>query len=252
MRVQICACVCNFLYPLSKRNQRLWSLVEAEVHEPRTSQCRGNKAGHKGKGLRSRRTQMPTSRASRWPQARSFEHPILERVGDKSLKNLSVQMNVREKGAERNVFLYRCGTHVPLFCHRWRDGFLSGGSWLCRVEPGVHADAAPPSTFPQTLHSQGPEREQGPPRACCQQAVGRLLRRVLGGNTIPRLAAWRSPITRRADAGLPMNHSPGKQRQCGEADRGQLWIFLNVQRDPTELVSETNCILGEKTCNTFL
>ena len=30
MCVQICAWICNFLYPLSKKNPRLWSLVEAE------------------------------------------------------------------------------------------------------------------------------------------------------------------------------------------------------------------------------
>lgn len=110
MCVQICACICNFLYPLSKRNQRLWSLVKAEWFM---------NPGHLNvieirQNTKAKTPQQKDSDAhlQEWLEERTCKHPTLETVGDKSLKNLSVQMVMREEGAERNILLYRWSTHV--------------------------------------------------------------------------------------------------------------------------------------------
>lgn len=77
MCAQICACVCNFLYPLSKRNQRLgvwWKQRFTNLGHLSTAEIRQDT---KAKDLEDSDAHL---QASRWPQARSFEHPILERV----------------------------------------------------------------------------------------------------------------------------------------------------------------------------
>lgn len=224
-------CVCRYVHVYVvfcihsvKESASLESGGSRVVHEIRTSQCRENKAEHKGEGLHSRRTRTPTSRASRWPQASHLSVPYWRQWVISHWKTYLYRWMWERKEQKGTFFFTDSSTYVPLFCHLWRDGSLSEESWPWRVEPGVHTDSAPPSTFPQTLHTQGPVREQGPPCACCQEAVGRHLRRVLGRNAIPWLATWHSPITPRAGAGLPMNHSLGKQRQRREVDGGQLWI----------------------------
>lgn len=83
----------------------------------------------------------------------------------------------------------------------------------------------PPSTFPQTLHTA---RDQKGSKGHRVPAASKQWEDASAESwaEMPshEEAAWRSPITRRADAGLPMNHSPGKQRQCGKRTEGSLWI----------------------------
>ena len=65
---------------------------------------------------------------------------------------------------------------------------------------------------------------------------------------VSRLAQSYNPEGRRGSSNDPQSW---KTKNAGKRTEGSSG-FLNVQRDPTELVSETDCILGEKTCNTFL
>lgn len=215
MCVQICACICNFLYPLSKRNQRLWSLVKAE--------CFMN-PGHLNvieirQNTKAKTPQQKDSDAhlQEWLEERTCEHPTLETVGDVFEKPISTDGHERGRSRKQHSPLPMEHTRpviLPLLV--WWS--LREGSWPWRMEPGVHADPAAPSTLSQTPHNRGPGREQGPPWACCQEAVGRHLQSP-GRKRHPTASRMAQSCDPKCGAGLPVNHGPGKQRQCGSGRR---------------------------------
>lgn len=221
MYVQICARICNFLYPLSKRNQRLWSLVEAEWFM---------NPGHLSvieirQNTKANTPQQKDSDAhlQEWPQDRTCEHPTLETEGT-SLWKTCLYRWMGERKEQKGTFFFTGGAHTS--CYFATGGVMVPKGRVVTMEGGArcpHRLSSTEHAFTDTAH---PEASEGP-RATVgllPGSSGKTPPQSPGRKRHPTVSRTAQPCDPKCGAGLPVNHGPGKQRQRAEVDGGQSWI----------------------------